>query len=406
MSLKKNRLIILLLYLAGIINYLDRAAIALSMVFIAKDIHISSFEKGMVFGAFSIGYITFNFLGGYLSDRVRPVKLMLTCMLIWSFTSGLTGLTHSLWQLLIVRVFFGMAEGPLSTNVNKIVDTSYTGKYKAILVSIIDSATPIGTALAGVIVPYISFNYSWRLSFFFTMVLGLIWACTWEMIACSKNKVVLLNENELIANASPKSKHIKKKKFVVITIDYFVYNYLLYFLITWFPVYIISNSNISRFYIAAINSLPWIVGSLSMLVGGIISSNLCIKFNWKRESGFLVIIGLCLIFSGCLIGLLNFAKNGSYILVLTIFSILFLYFTGGLYWALINEIVPSNKVGTMGGIMHGCANVATIVAPFLNGYLLQLCHSYNAMFYIASLIGTLGGISSLYLILLKRSKKT
>ena len=175
--------IAVMLYIASIINYLDRAAIAISMVYISQDISISAVDKGLVFSAFSIGYLPFNFLGGYLSDKMPPTKLFGICILLWSILSGLTGTVASLWQLLIVRLLFGMSEGPLSSNINKIINDVFPKDTSVTWISIVDSATPIGTAVAGLLIPFFAIRYSWRMSFIIIMIVGITWSIVWCLLS-------------------------------------------------------------------------------------------------------------------------------------------------------------------------------------------------------------------------------
>ncbi len=64
-----------------------------------------------------------------------------------------------------------------------------------------------------------------------------------------------------------------------------------------------------------------------------------------------------------------------------------LYFKGGLYWGAINEICPAQKVGTMGGIMHGCENLSTVLCPIFVGAIIQLFSNYVMAFSLVGLIG-------------------
>ncbi|MEH6888068.1 MFS transporter, partial [Priestia megaterium] len=74
---KKYRwFILVLLFLAGVINYLDRAAISVVAPIISKDLEINAAEMGLIFSSFFIGYSLFNFVGGYSSDKLGPRRVM------------------------------------------------------------------------------------------------------------------------------------------------------------------------------------------------------------------------------------------------------------------------------------------------------------------------------------------
>ena len=97
-----------LLFLAGVINYLDRAALSIAAPLIQKDLDFSHAQMGIVFSSFFIGYALFNFVGGVLSDKIGAKKVFGASMGIWSIFCGATALASSLVSLIVLRVLFGM----------------------------------------------------------------------------------------------------------------------------------------------------------------------------------------------------------------------------------------------------------------------------------------------------------
>ena len=63
-----------LLFLGGMINYLDRSAIGVAAPFLAKQLSLSPSELGWVFSVFFFGYAAFCFVGGYASDRIGAAQ--------------------------------------------------------------------------------------------------------------------------------------------------------------------------------------------------------------------------------------------------------------------------------------------------------------------------------------------
>ncbi|EBN0148173.1 MFS transporter [Salmonella enterica subsp. enterica serovar Dublin] len=119
-------LIVFLLFIVYMLNYMDRSALSITAPLIEKELGFNAAEMGMIFSAFFIGYALFNFIGGWASDKVGPKTVFLIAALLWSVFCGLTGLVTGLWTMLIVRVLFGMAEGPVSAAGNKIINNWIT----------------------------------------------------------------------------------------------------------------------------------------------------------------------------------------------------------------------------------------------------------------------------------------
>ena len=68
---KGRTVVLVLLFLAGVVNYLDRSALSIAAPFITEDLHLSPTQLGIVFSSFSVGYAIFNFIGGLASDEIE-----------------------------------------------------------------------------------------------------------------------------------------------------------------------------------------------------------------------------------------------------------------------------------------------------------------------------------------------
>ncbi|MFP3508005.1 MFS transporter, partial [Burkholderia sp. SIMBA_062] len=75
--------VVALLFLAGVINYLDRSALSIAAPLIQKDLNFSHAQMGVVFSSFFVGYALFNFVGGVLSDKVGAKRVFGTAMGVW-----------------------------------------------------------------------------------------------------------------------------------------------------------------------------------------------------------------------------------------------------------------------------------------------------------------------------------
>ena len=72
MGMRMRWIIGALMFLAGMINYLDRSALGVAAPLIRQDLHLDPAQLGIVFSSFSFGYALFCFVGGYASDRYGP----------------------------------------------------------------------------------------------------------------------------------------------------------------------------------------------------------------------------------------------------------------------------------------------------------------------------------------------
>ncbi len=179
-------LIVFLLFIVYMLNYMDRSALSITAPLIEKELGFNAAEMGMIFSAFFIGYALFNFIGGWASDKVGPKTVFLIAALLWSVFCGLTGLVTGLWTMLIVRVLFGMAEGPVSAAGNKIINNWISRKESATAIGIFSAGSPLGGAVSGPIVGLLALSLGWRPAFGIIFLFGLVWVLLWYFIVSDK----------------------------------------------------------------------------------------------------------------------------------------------------------------------------------------------------------------------------
>ena len=157
---KRRNVVWFLLFLAGVVNYLDGSALSISAPFIQKDLYLSLAEMGIVFSCFSVGYALFNIVGGIASDKFCARNTLLVAMIIWSAFSGSVSLAMGFFSLIIIRILLGIGEGPLSITTNKMINSWFSPNKRAGTMRNASGGTPLGGAIAGPIVGFICLKFS------------------------------------------------------------------------------------------------------------------------------------------------------------------------------------------------------------------------------------------------------
>lgn len=402
---KYRSTILFMLLMAMIINYIDRAALSIAMPFITQDFHLTPVEKGLIFSAFSVGYASFNVIGGYLSDRFGGRRVLIWSMGGWSLVCGITATVFNFWSLLVVRAFFGAGEGPNSATANKVVNTWFPLKERASAAGINQAGGPIGGALAGPVIGLMALWLGWRVAFVVMAVLGLIWVVAWARLTTetpaqhpkvSPEELALINEGrEDIPVASGQKasfREVLRNRSVLLTgISLFCYNYILFFFMTWFPSYLVDAKGVSLQNMSIVNSLPWMVGAVGYLSGGLLVDYIFRRTGKQTFSRKVVLVTSLLIAAIC-IAITGLVESVNLAVAVMTVAIGFLMLTAPAYWALIQDSVPSNQVGTASGFMHGLANLSGIVGPAITGYLIQQSGTYSTGFVLAGTLGIIGAL--------------
>ncbi|MFM0482228.1 MFS transporter [Paraburkholderia strydomiana] len=405
--------VVALLFLAGVINYLDRSALSIAAPLIQKDLNFSHAQMGVVFSSFFVGYALFNFVGGVLSDKVGAKRVFGTAMGVWSLFCGATALATGIGSLIVLRVLFGMGEGPFSSSNSKMVNNWFPRKEVASAIGVISSGTPLGGALAGPVVGFMAVQFGWRWAFVAIMLLGLLWLVFWAATTTEhpqQNSRVTSDEMQLIlagqadehalAHSADGSKlglgHFLRKPIILATaFAFFSYNYVLFFFLSWFPTYLTEAHHLSLHDMSIATVIPWVLGSIGLAAGGFIS-DLILRLTGKPLLSRKLVLGTCLGAAAVCVALAGRVASTESAVALMSVSIFFLYVTGAVYWAVIQDTVPREHVGGVGGFVHLLANLAGVIGPAVTGFIVQATHgAYGSAFVLAGGIAVLGAVCSL-----------
>ncbi|EIW20054.1 MULTISPECIES: MFS transporter [Pelosinus] len=403
--------IVLMLFLGNALNYVDRTAMSVALPILNKRFELTPFESGLILSSFFVGYALFNFVGGYLSDKVGPKKVMGSAMVVWSLFCGLTAGAYNFVSLLIVRLFFGFGEGPITATTNKTMNNWIPVKERATAVGICNGGAPVGGALSAPIVAFASLAWGWEATFIILGVIGFIWALVWWKVSAdkpedhpmvSKEEVAEINAGRIeIASTEPTASAqvkvsllsiIKQKRIFALLLGMFGYNYTLFFFLTWFPTYLVDARHLSIKEMGFAAMIPWIAGAIGQLLGSII-----IDYIYRKTGKLLfsrkVVLVTCLMLAALCVGLTGFVNDVVSAVSLMTVGICFLYLQATTYWAIIQDIVPRDRVGGTSGFIHAMANVSGILGPSITGWLVQTTGQYTSAFVLAASLAMIGALA-------------
>src|SRR5260370_18820235 len=76
--------IVAMLFAVTIVNYADRATIAIAGPVLSKDLGLSAVQMGFVFSAFGWSYVIGQIPGGWLLDRFGSKSVYFVSIFTWS----------------------------------------------------------------------------------------------------------------------------------------------------------------------------------------------------------------------------------------------------------------------------------------------------------------------------------
>jgi MFS transporter, ACS family, D-galactonate transporter len=405
--------IIGLLFVASLINYLDRFTISISLPLISHDLHIGPTDKGLLLSAFFWSYAFMQVPIGVCADRLNLRRLYAGAFALWSFAQGIAGAAKTLFVLVLTRVLLGVGESIYLPGGTKIVTLLFPPEKSGLPAGLFDFGTRCGMALGGLLIPLLLVHYGWRMSFVLIGLGASLWLIPWFAVfpadirkvgishGTENGKQGIAEKENPLASQARARQLIFNRDLLGICLGFFCFDYYWYLLVTWLPDYLVTVRRLTVLRAGLYSAAPFLVFGVSEPIGGWIADRL-IHFGWdetRTRKGILTIAFL----AGLLLIPAAYAASVSTAVVLVIGASFVGLATGNLI-VILQCCAPPDKVGLWTGIENFFGNVAGVLAPLITGILISRTGSYSPGFELAACV-LVAGLASYWLVVGKLGRK-
>ena len=163
---------------------IDRFLIATMFPVIARDLHLSYADIGVITGALAIAWGASALFTGHASDRVGRRIVLCGSMVVFALLIGGSGLAAGLGGLVAVRILMGLADGAYTpTSIAATIEAS-APQRRGLNIGIQQMMLPLfGLGIAPLVVSDLLRVLSWRWVFLVFVIPGLLVAfAVWRVI--------------------------------------------------------------------------------------------------------------------------------------------------------------------------------------------------------------------------------
>jgi MFS family permease len=171
-------MIVVLGFMFGIV-FFDRNAMAFLGPFVARDLQLNSTQVGMLGSALSFTWALSGLLVSALSDATGKRKAILVAsILIFSFSSMLSGLAATFSILLLSRLLMGLSEGGILPICQSLLVAESSERRRGLNMGVMQNVGSnfFGSFLAPIVLVAIAQAFSWRAGFYVAAAPGLLCA--------------------------------------------------------------------------------------------------------------------------------------------------------------------------------------------------------------------------------------
>ena len=395
-------LTVALLGVGMVIAQLHRVDLSVAMPAMASEFGWGPTAQGLALSSFYWTYSLFLIPAGLALDRFGIRIPLLIAFLVWSVASAATSLASTVSVLVLFRLLVGAGEAFVAPAAMRYIRAGFEEERRGLAVSLFIVGTKVGPALAFPLATVLVAGFGWRAMFLLVALATLPWAALylWQVPPGTAAGRPVLDPGKASGGPGPRAESwsvlLRQRYLWGICLGAFSYMYFLGFCVTWMPAYLRDE------YGMDLARSGWFTGfsfagiaAVTTLAGW--AADLVIRRGYDAVAvrrGFTI--------AGLLAASMQAASTltGSAPLMLfaTVFSLSGLGLATANYWALTQSLVPASRSAAAAGMQNAAGHLATVVAPWLTGWLVEHSGRFHAPVQVAGLVLFLGVFAYGYLV--------
>jgi MFS transporter, ACS family, D-galactonate transporter len=381
---------LILLAICILINYVDRGNLSIAAPLLKVELGLSASQLGILLAAFFWTYTVMQFVSGWLVDRFDVNWLIAAGYLLWSLATATTGFVRGFTILLTMRLMLGIGESVAFPSCSKILalhlPEHHRGFANGFIVSSLKFGNAVGTLGAGLLMA----TYGWRPVFIGIGLVSLLWLPAWlKWMPCTPG----------IGSSIVKSARfldiLRHRSFWGASAGHFCSNYLLYFMVTWLPFYLVWERHLSMQSMTMTATVYYLVDAVSAITTGWLSD------VWIRQGYTPTLVRKTVMAIGFATAAIAMAACAAgpriylpWLMAVGVGSGI----AGSGIFAFSQTLAGPQAAGRWTGLQNGFANLAGVVAPALTGFTVDRTGSFVTAMAITVGVLVAGGLAWVFVI--------
>ena len=382
-----------LLFLATLINYLDRQALSLLAPLLRDRYHFSNTDYSRIVFAFLLAYTIMQAGSGRLMDRLGTRRGFSLTIAFWSAAAMLHAAASSVVGFAVARFLLGFGEAGNWPGAVKVIAEWFPARQRGAAVGFFNSGSIVGALIAPLCVPWLALTFGWRAAFLATGVVGFLWLIPWLRFYRSPEEHPRISPEELAlihADAGPAPRPpapwralFRHRAVWALLLGRMLADPVWWFYVFWLPEYLKRERGFSMEWIAATAWVPFLTAFIGSFAGGIASGRL-MRRGWTGVGARKAVMGFCAL--GMLAGIPAVAVNSAALSIALVCTVTFSYSTWATnILALPADVFPNEIVASVAGIAGTGAAAGGMLFTLATGFAVDH-FSYAPVFLAAGLM--------------------
>ena len=364
-----------LLVVSVFISYVDRGNLSIAAPLLKAELGLTPSQLGILLSGFFWSYTVMLFVCAALIERVAVSRLLAGGFLLWSLATAATGWTSTFAGLFVMRLLLGVGESVTFPCYSKILAQELPEARRGFANGAIIAGMKLGPAAGTLGLGLLITRFGWRPVFIIFGLASLLWLPLWKRwrLGASSSSIQL--------PSSPSVRIIfGQAPFWASVLGAFCNAYVLYFLITWLPYYLVQEHSLAMGAMVEVAAAYYTIDAVSALLAGLLADRLirgglppglvrkaAMTIGWSTAG-----VALC----GCAL-----ASEAHYLVWLFLLGLGAGTANSGL-WAFTQTLAGPRAAGRWTCLQNGFATLAGVIGPMFTGFTVQ----WTGHFQIAILV--------------------
>lgn len=399
---------IALVFLATVINYIDRQTMSVLKSAISADLGLSNAEYAAIQNSFLVLYGISQMVSGRLYDRWGTRLGFIFSIVVWSGAAIAHAFARTALQFRVARGVLGFGEAGNWPGAAKLVGEWFPVRERALGMGIFNTGAAVGGAVSPPVIAWLALAYGWRSTFVVTGVLGFAWLLLWIVLYRTPDEHPWITDEERAHIASDRPAVsaagddwrpgwlalLTYRQTWALVVGRFFTDPIWWLYIFWLPSYLQEARGFSLAQIGWSAWFPFLCAGIGALSGGW-ASGFLIQRGWSVDRARKSVMALGALLTPA--GILAMRADSPYTALVLMGLVLF----GFQVWinnlqTLPSDFFPKSAVGSVFGLGGTSAAIASVVFNWGTGQVVDAM-GYTPVFVIAGVLGPLGLVATLLL---------
>ena len=407
--------IIVLIFIATVINYIDRTAFALLWPQMGEDLGMDKSDYAIMLNVFMACYAFGKFASGKLYDQIGTRLGFTVSIIVWSLASAFHAFARGIISLAIFRGLLGIGEAGNWPGAVKSNGEWFPVKERAIAQGIFNAGASIGNVIAPFIIVLLYTQFGWKTTYIILGAMGLIWVIPWLFLnkaTPESHPWITAEERDLILSSridkDPDTKKTKslgvgtilghKESWGVLLCRFFI-EPIWWFFAGWMPIYLNDKFGLSIEQIANTMWISYLMAAVGSITGGMFSGRLMQRYSVGISSKLTIVFGSILILVAFM-GIILLVQENNFMtfIYLAGLALFGFQFAIGNIQTISSDLFRGPSVGTLAGL---AGTIAAISPMIMNWFVGQITASSYTTAFIAITVSVALGVLSLFALIKK-----